>query len=154
MATALGVVFLFINVPLFLEHWETWTKEHHNSQNVLLSDLCSKPDVMASVGDAKRVCDEARTRLSVPPVIRALFSTLGEWNVCRNQWCMLTLLALFNNMYTWGLIVAGLFAVRWFISSMYSTPGNVLPYGTTPIILTQGAPTHKKLKITNGEKFD
>lgn len=120
-------LFILFNVPAFLQHWHD-TSELHRQAVVVLSDgSCINERVMANAPMFTEDCRKAREMVSISPFTRAVFNTLGDWNVCRNQWCMLALIGIFSSWGTFATIILFLLGVYWFYARTRAQP-MLIPY--------------------------
>lgn len=137
-AITASLVLLSSIIPFFT-HWTTWHEKAKAAQNFLATDVCTQADTRSKVGDFSSACNDARIILSVPPVVRAFLSTLSDWNICREDRCLLTVVAMFENMGRYillGIVIAivlGLFfGVRYSRHNDPLLPQNYVYYHPPP----------------------
>lgn len=117
VVAAVSLLFVLFNVPAFLKHWSDATDDYRQAKVVLQMGSCTNVQVMAEAPKFVQDCTKARDTISIPPFLRAVFNTLGDWNVCREQWCMLTVFALFNNVGTYAIVILVALVAWWLLAS-------------------------------------
>lgn len=120
-------IFLASIIPFFT-HWTNCRKEAEEAEEYLKSDVCTKADTKSKVGIFSKHCNDARIVLSVLPVVRAFLTTLGDWNICKNDRCIIMVVAIFDNVGRY-LLFAMVFAVILilYLKIKYSGQNVILP---------------------------
>lgn len=132
LACATVVLGLISSIAPFYKHWTTCTSEWEDAQNMLRTDVCSKAEIKATVGAFARDCENARITVSLSPFVRALLNTMGDWNMFRQDWFVLSVVAFVENMGKWALIGVVLLFIAIFVFGVRFSHGQqtVLPIQT------------------------